>query len=82
MTAEQGQTLSRDTPLHIRFQLPGHPKSFYFVALVCGLRTQTGSVECSIEFDENATPAFETQRLELEAYVSEHTRNQPPVAGP
>lgn len=81
MTPEQGETLSTETPLHIRFQLPGHPKNFYFVVLVCGLRAHTGAVECSVEFDENATPAFETQRAELEAYVSEHTRNQPPVTG-
>jgi c-di-GMP-binding flagellar brake protein YcgR len=81
MTPEQGETMSTKTPLHIRFQLPDHPKSFYFVALVCGLREQTGAVECSVEFDENATPAFETQRKELEAYVSEHSRNQPPVTG-
>lgn len=81
MTPEQGETLSGETPLHIRFQLPGHPKNFYFVALVCGMRAHTGAVECSVEFDENATPAFETQRAELETYVSEHAQNQPPVAG-
>jgi c-di-GMP-binding flagellar brake protein YcgR len=81
MTPEQGATLSRETPLHIRFQLPGHPKNFYFVALVCGIRAQTGAVECSVEFDENATPAFETQRMEVESYVSKHSKDQPRVTG-